>query len=158
MDISSNSKRLVTCRARPRWFFSEKSRCGSWILAPFGSGLRILALFGSGSRVILENIKNNFRKKISFTKCRYQHNLILKNKMSLNIFLLSWVSELWIYILNLAPFNLYFIPYLHVWIRVRYTDPDPESSWIRIQYCVTLLPREQSKTVNNDIFLKYYNF
>ena len=104
MDISSNSKRLVTCRARPRWFFSEKSRCGSWILALFGSGLRILALFGSGSRVILENIKNNFRKKICFTKCWYQHNLILKNKMSLNIFLLSWVSELWIYILNLAPF------------------------------------------------------
>ena len=33
-------------------------------------------------------------------------------------------------------FCLYFILYLHVWIRIciRNTDPDSRSSWIRIQY------------------------
>ena len=59
--------------------------------------------------------------------------------------LLSWFSELWIYILNIAPFYLHFILYLHLWIPDPYseygsgtrkllnTDPDPESSWIRIR-------------------------
>ena len=47
--------------------------------------------------------------------------------------------SLWIVNLYLKTksytFYLHFILYLHVWIRIRIwnTDPDPESSWIRIR-------------------------
>ena len=49
-------------------------------------------------------------------------------------------SQLSLLIVNLClksyTFCLYFILYLHVWIRIRIknTDPYPQSSWIRIQY------------------------
>ena len=36
--------------------------------------------------------------------------------------------------LKFYTFCLYFILYLHVWIRIRNKNPDPQSSWIRIQY------------------------
>ena len=54
------------------------------------------------------------------------------------IFLISWVSELWIFtgILNLVPFYLH-LSYIYMRGSVfvnRNTDPDPKSSWIRIQY------------------------
>ena len=54
-----------------------------------------------------------FKKQISFKKSIFLNNY--KNKM--------------------PPLYLHFILYLHVWIRIRIwnTDPDPESSWIRIR-------------------------
>ena len=46
--------------------------------------------------------------------------------------------SLWIvnFYLKSYIFCFHFTLYLHVWIRIRIpnTDPDPESSWIRIQY------------------------
>ena len=36
-------------------------------------------------------------------------------------------------------FSLHFVIYLHVWIRIPNTDPNPGSSWIRIQYGSTIL-------------------
>ena len=52
--------------------------------------------------------------------------------MSPKEILVIWVSEMWIYIFNLLPL---FILNLHayIWIRIRNTDPDPQSSWIRIR-------------------------
>ena len=43
---------------------------------------------------------------------------------------------LWIvnWLVNLASFVSHFILYLHVWIRIRNTNPDQGSSGIRIQY------------------------
>ena len=52
--------------------------------------------------------------------------------MSLKKFLVSWVSELWIYILTLHLY-LHFILNLHLWIRIHKApeygsnmDPDPQ--------------------------------
>ena len=119
-------------------FKSLKQCCGSKYIE-FGSRSRILALFGavsrSGSRVILSilkyKIKNDFRYNQFSLKTVYFFKTII-TKCNLKKFVLSWVFELWIFILNLLlSFNLY----LHMWIRICIpnTNPDPESSWIRIQ-------------------------
>ena len=43
-----------------------------------------------------------------------------------------WIVNLF---LESDTFFLYFILFLHVWIRIRIlnSDPDPQSSWIRIR-------------------------
>ena len=53
--------------------------------------------------------------------------------MSPKEILLSWVSELWIYILNLPNF-LHFIQYrtgnyLHLWMRIHIPNTDPYSEY-----------------------------
>ena len=61
------------------------------------------------------------------------------------IFLLKLQHEWWIYVLNPSLFDFMFsytVLYLHVWIRIRIgnTDPDPPSSWFNTdpdpQHCV----------------------
>ena len=103
--------------------------CGSKYIE-FGSGSQILVQFGSGSSVMLsilkEKIKNNFREKLFCLTKRY----ILRTKMSpLEIF--SQLSHLIVNLyLKSHTFCLYFILFIHVWIRIRIPnkDPDPQSS------------------------------
>ena len=66
-----------------------------------------------------DKIKNNFREN--------QISLSKKLKCHLTKFFVSWVSELWIYILNLAPFASI---YMGGSVFGTFTDPDPQSSWI----------------------------
>ena len=74
-------------------------------------------------------LKIILEKKISFKKSiRYFLTITYKKKI---IFLLKSCL--------LTSFYLHFIQYLHVWIRIRNTDPDPESSWIRIRIHNTAL-------------------
>ena len=121
--------------------------CGSkYIEFGSGSGSRSLAQFGSGSgsrssapfgssvmlSILKEKIKNNFREKLFFLTKSY----ILRTKMSpLEIFsqLSHWIVNLY---LKSHTFCLYFILFIHVWIRIRIPnkDPDPQSSWIRIRF------------------------
>ena len=76
--------------------------------------------------------------------------------MSYNeIFILSsfWVVNL---LLKSCTFGSFFIIFLHVWIRIRIRntgmDPDPQNSWIRIQYGSTTMPSP------HETFLKYMLF
>ena len=55
----------------------------------------------------------------------------LKHKISPKCHLSLWIVNLY---LKSYTFYLHFILYLHVWIRIRIWNTDPESSWIRIQY------------------------
>ena len=117
-----------TCSANHLKIKTLMQCCGSKYIE-FGSrsGSRILAQFWSrsGSRVVLsilkEKIQNNFFWKIIFFKTSI-HCHIKK-------FVISWVSELFINILNLTSFAS-----MHVRIRIRIPNTDPGSSWIRIQY------------------------
>ena len=68
-------------------------------------------------------------------------------------FLFSLVFALY---LKSYTFWLNFILYLHVWIRIRNTDPAPQSSWIRIQYgsgtgSTTLVARMGSSSASNSL-------
>ena len=75
-------------------------------------------------------------KIILAKKCPLKKDIFLTTiwtKCHLKKFLLSWVSELWYYILNLTPFYLHFILHLLV-CNCAYTDLDPEVSWIWIMF------------------------
>ena len=119
--------------------------------------------FGSGSGVTgnFQFWKNKF--KIILGKKCYLKSVgtgILLKKIITNChqikFLLSWVSKLWIFILNLTSFAfIVFRYYIYMygfrsifWIRIQIapeygsnTDPDPqhfaiEASWGELQYCL----------------------
>ena len=66
-----------------------------------------------------------------------------------------WVSEVWTvnFCLKFYTFCFYFILYLHVWIRICFgnTNPDPQSSGIRIQYG----SGSTTLTVIENLFLLY---
>ena len=105
--------------------------CGYCLVVTFGSGSRsrILSQFGSGSRIMLSMLKETVR-----TKCH------------LKTFLVSWdsmLSYVWIriqdYAINvernyknkMSPKDIFSQLRLYVILCV---DPDPQSSWIWIQY------------------------
>ena len=71
----------------------------------FGSGSKILVQFGSGSSVMLSILKEKIKIII-----------ILEKKFPFKKYN------------NYLPFYLHFILYLHLWIRIRIGNPDPESS------------------------------
>ena len=66
--------------------------------------------------------KNNFLKKSIFFQNYNEQNVTFTNFNSVESLNCEFTSE---------TFCLHFIQYLHVWIRD--TDPDLESSWIRIR-------------------------
>ena len=123
-----------TAKVISQRFFTSRNRyaqcCGSkYRYIEFWSGSR------SGSRVILsilkEKIKKNFDEKY-FLKTKYRYRYIFKE-------ILTQLS-LWIVNFHLKSYT--FLPTFYpiytvlVWIRfrIRNTDPDPDSPWIRLQY------------------------
>ena len=94
-----------------------------------------MAQFGSGSRVMLSILK-----KIPVIKIFLRNNFIFKKSVFKTIinyistrrtFLVNWVSKWWIYVLILTPFASILS---HIYMCGITVDPNPQSSWIRIQY------------------------
>ena len=86
-------------------------------------------------------------KKTIITKCHREK------------FLLSWVSELWIFFLNLTSFAVILILNFFCMFGagsvpgIPNTDPGPESPWIRIQYGSNTDPNPQHWYVFKNIIL-----
>ena len=94
-----------------------------------------------GYTSLKEKKKNNFWETISFKKSTgiFFNNFLYKNKMSpkeICTHLSFWIVDL-LYILNLTPFYLHFILYLHLWIRIQKapdgfnTDSDPQHCFLQ---------------------------
>ena len=93
--------------------------------------------FWKKNKIILD--KTIFFKTVYFLKLLVLYNIIITKchlKNFVPILTTKLNSELWIFCLKSHIFCFHFILYLHVWIRICIpnTVPDPESSWIRIQY------------------------
>ena len=145
---------------------SANQCCGSKYIE-FGSGSRSLAQFGSGSRsgpgsrvrrsILKEKIKNNFREKLFSWKS--VPGIFLKTtrtKCHLNKFLLSWVSDLWIYILNLTSF-VYILSYIYSTCADPYSEygsgsrrvlnSDPMRIWIHKNAANTIIAGQHKSQV-----------
>ena len=79
-------------------------------------------------------------KKIPVIKIFLRNNFIFKKSVFKTIinyistrrtFLVNWVSKWWIYVLILTPFASILS---HIYMCGITVDPNPQSSWIRIQY------------------------
>ena len=82
----------------------------------------------------------------------------IRTKCHLKKFVLGWVSELWIFILNLTPIYFHLILYLHMWIRNQKapedgynTDPDPQHWYI--SFIVVMCSIRKDKVASSPFFL-----